>query len=85
MTVFEALPVLGGMLRVGIPEYRLPKKILEAEIDQILELGVNTEINTRLGGNLAYSGPEGISAVFMAVGNHRSKALGIPGEETRGS
>ena len=63
VTVFEALPVLGGMLRVGIPEYRLPKKILEEEIDQILELGVNAEINTRLGGNLAlndlkeYSGP----------------------------
>jgi NADPH-dependent glutamate synthase beta subunit-like oxidoreductase/Pyruvate/2-oxoacid:ferredoxin oxidoreductase delta subunit len=84
VTVFEALPVLGGMLRVGIPEYRLPKKILEEEIDQILELGVNAEVNTRLGGNLAYPDLKEFQALFIAVGNHRSKALGIPGEETQG-
>jgi NADPH-dependent glutamate synthase beta subunit-like oxidoreductase len=84
VTVFEALPVLGGMLRVGIPEYRLPKKILEEEIDQILELGVNAEINTRLGGNLALADLKQFQALFVAVGNHRSKSLGIPGEEMQG-
>ena len=80
-TVFEALPVLGGMLRVGIPEYRLPKKILEAEIDQILELGVKTEINTRLGENFQLKDLKEYVAVFLALGNHVSKKLGIPGEE----
>ncbi len=81
VTVFEALPVLGGMLRVGIPEYRLPKKILEAEIDQILELGVTTEINTRFGENLQHKDLKEYAAVFFALGNHVSKKLGIPGED----
>ncbi len=84
VTVFEALPVLGGMLRVGIPEYRLPKKVLEEEIDQILELGVKAEINTRLGGNLSLTDLKEFQALFVAMGNHQSKSLGIPGEETRG-
>jgi NADPH-dependent glutamate synthase beta subunit-like oxidoreductase len=79
--VFEALPVLGGMLRVGIPEYRLPKKILEAEIDQILELGVTTEINTRLGVDFQLKDLKEYAAVFLALGNHVSKRLGISGEE----
>jgi NADPH-dependent glutamate synthase beta subunit-like oxidoreductase len=84
VSVFEALPVLGGMLRVGIPEYRLPKKILEEEIDQILELGVKAEINTRLGDNLSWNELKEYQAVFLATGNHQSKSLGIPGEEARG-
>ena len=80
VTVFEALPVLGGMLRVGIPEYRLPKKILEAEIDQILELGVTTEINSRFGENLQQKDLKDYAAIFFALGNHVSKKLGVPGE-----
>jgi NADPH-dependent glutamate synthase beta subunit-like oxidoreductase len=80
VTVFEALPVLGGMLRVGIPEYRLPKKILEAEIDQILELGVTTEINRRFGENLQHKDLKEYAALFFALGNHVSKKLGVPGE-----
>ena len=80
VTVFEALPVLGGMLRVGIPEYRLPKKILEAEIDQILELGVTTEINSRFGENLQQKDLKEYAAIFFALGNHVSKKLGVPGE-----
>jgi NADPH-dependent glutamate synthase beta subunit-like oxidoreductase len=83
VTVFEALPVLGGMLRVGIPEYRLPKKVLEEEIDQILELGVKAEINTRLGGNLSLGDLKEFQALFVALGNHQSKSLGIPGEEAQ--
>ncbi len=78
--VFEALPVLGGMLRVGIPEYRLPKKVLEAEIDQILELGVTTEINARFGEGLQLKDLKEYAAVFFALGNHVSKKLGAPGE-----
>jgi len=80
VTVFEALPVLGGMLRVGIPEYRLRKKILEAEIDQILELGVTTEINSRFGENLQQKDLKEYAALFFALGNHVSKKLGVPGE-----
>jgi 2-oxoacid:acceptor oxidoreductase delta subunit (pyruvate/2-ketoisovalerate family) len=84
VTVFESLPVLGGMLRVGIPEYRLPKKVLEEEIDQILELGVRTEMNTRLGGNLTLDELKEYPCIFLAMGNHQSKSLGIPGEEAEG-
>jgi len=84
VTVFEAFPVLGGMLRVGIPEYRLPKKVLEEEIDQILELGVKVEINARLGADFLLSDLKEYPAVFLAMGNHRSKSLGIPGEDSAG-
>jgi len=84
VTVFEAFPVLGGMLRVGIPEYRLPKKVLEEEIDQILELGVKVEINARLGRDFLLSDLKEYPAVFLAMGNHRSKSLGIPGEDSAG-
>jgi 2-oxoacid:acceptor oxidoreductase delta subunit (pyruvate/2-ketoisovalerate family) len=84
VTVFESLPVLGGMLRVGIPEYRLPKKVLEEEIDQILELGVRTEINARLGENMTLDDLKEYQSIFLAMGNHQSKSLRIPGEEAEG-
>ena len=84
VTVFEALPVLGGMLRVGIPEYRLPKGVLEEEIDQILELGVKVEVNARLGEGFPLAALKEYQAVFLAMGNHRSKNLGIPGEAVEG-
>ena len=82
--VFEALPVLGGMLRVGIPEYRLPKKVLEEEIDQILEMGVKTEMNVRLGEGMGWNDLKEYQAVFLAMGNHRSKTLGVPGDDAAG-
>jgi NADPH-dependent glutamate synthase beta subunit-like oxidoreductase/Pyruvate/2-oxoacid:ferredoxin oxidoreductase delta subunit len=84
VTVFEALPVLGGMLRVGIPEYRLPKKILGEEIDQVLELGVKVEVNARLGDGLSLDDLKEYQAIFLALGNHKSRNLGISGEEARG-
>jgi NADPH-dependent glutamate synthase beta subunit-like oxidoreductase len=84
VTVFEALPVLGGMLRVGIPEYRLPKKVLGEEIDQILELGVKAEINARLGDGLSMEDLKEYQAIFLALGNHKSRNLGVEGEETQG-
>ncbi|MBM4330935.1 MAG: glutamate synthase [Deltaproteobacteria bacterium] len=84
VTVFEALPVLGGMLRVGIPEYRLPKKVLEEEIDQILELGVKAEVKFRLGKDFVMNDLKEYQAIFLAMGNHQSKSLGIPGEDTQG-
>ena len=84
VTVFESLPVLGGMLRVGIPEYRLPKKVLEEEIDQILELGVKAEMNVRLGKGTLLNDLKEYQAVFLAMGNHRSKTLRVPGEDAQG-
>jgi 2-oxoacid:acceptor oxidoreductase delta subunit (pyruvate/2-ketoisovalerate family) len=76
--------VLGGMLRVGIPEYRLPKTVLEGELDQILDLGVRAEMNARLGSDFFLRDLKEYQAIFLAIGNHKSKSLGIPGEETKG-
>ncbi|MEW6424514.1 MAG: FAD-dependent oxidoreductase [Bacillota bacterium] len=78
VTVFEALPLPGGMLRVGIPAYRLPKEILDAEIKEIEEAGV--EIKT--GAKVTSLDPlfkEGYSAVLVAAGTHRGQKLSIPG------
>jgi heterodisulfide reductase subunit A len=87
VTVFEALPVAGGMLAVGIPGYRLPKEILEQEIDCIKALGVEIELNTSIGRD---GGPnlddlrQRYDAVLLAVGAHQSRKLGIPGEDLKG-
>jgi heterodisulfide reductase subunit A-like polyferredoxin len=85
-TIFEALPRAGGMLRVGIPDYRLPKDILDREIDHILGLGVELKINTALGRDFTLDElqEEGYKAVFLGIGCHVGKPLGIPGEEAEG-
>jgi heterodisulfide reductase subunit A len=84
VTLFEALPVLGGMLRVGIPDYRLPPEILDREIDFLLAHGIETRTGMRLGTDfdLADLTDQGYGAVFLAVGAHKAMQLGIPGEET---
>ncbi|MCX7681841.1 MAG: FAD-dependent oxidoreductase [Anaerolineae bacterium] len=78
VTVFEALPVAGGMLRVGIPSYRLPYALLQKEIDDILALGVELKLNHRVEdvGTLLQ---DGYDAVFVAIGAHRGMWLPIPG------
>ncbi len=83
VTVFEALPVLGGMLRVGIPDYRLPKKIINAEIELLLESGIEVKTNTKIGKDIEISDlPKmGFKAVFIATGAHKSLKLGILGED----
>lgn len=85
VTIFEALPVLGGMLRVGIPEFRLPREILQMEIDGIRELGVEMEIDRpyRFNGNTGTVKPSGFDAIFLSMGAHRSATLDIPGESLR--
>jgi heterodisulfide reductase subunit A-like polyferredoxin len=85
-TIFEALPRAGGMLRVGIPDYRLPKDILDREIDNILRLGVELKTNTALGRDFTLDGllEDGYQAVFLGIGCHVGKPLGIPGEEAEG-
>jgi NADH-quinone oxidoreductase subunit F len=81
-TVFEALPVAGGMMAVAIPEYRLPKRILQREIDNIKKLGVDIKLNTRIGKDLTISRlwSQGYEAFFVAVGMYGDRHLGIPGE-----
>lgn len=83
VTVLEALDKLGGMLRVGIPDYRLPQDMLDREIGRILALGVEARTGTTFGRDfdLDTLAAEGFSAVFLAIGAHGSMALRIPGEQ----
>ena len=86
-TIFEALDVLGGMLRVGIPDYRLPPKVLDQEIDYILRLGVETRTGVRFGSDFTLKDleKEGFSSVFLGIGAHVSMDMHIQGEkETKG-
>jgi len=80
VTIFEALPVAGGMLRVGIPEYRLPTWIINREIQEILDLGVELRLNTPVN-NLDDVFAQGFSSVLIAVGAHEGKKLPIPGAD----
>jgi NADH-quinone oxidoreductase subunit F len=86
VTVFEALPKAGGMLAVGIPEYRLPKEVLDAEITAIKDLGVEIKLNTRLGKDVTTEQlfSQGYQAVLMATGAHAGQKLGIPGDDAEG-
>ena len=85
-TIFEALPVPGGMLRVGIPDYRLPPDLLNKEIDFITGLGVEIKYNTALGKDITIDGlfDQGYKAVFVATGAHGSRSLGVEGEDAEG-
>jgi NADH-quinone oxidoreductase subunit F len=86
VTVFESLPVAGGMLAVGIPEYRLPKDVLSAEIAAITDLGVEIRLNTSLGKDVKTEQlfSEGYGAVLMATGAHLGQKLGVPGDGSQG-
>ena len=86
VTIFEAMPKLGGMIRYGIPEYRLPKKVLDWEIEGILKLGINYHINVKLGvdfdmGSLVAAGYD---AVFLGIGAWDDYSLKIEGENLSG-
>jgi len=86
VTVFEKLPVLGGMLTVGIPSYRLPRDIIESEIQTIKDLGVKFKTGVELGKDItvAQLREEGFKAFFMGIGSHECKVLGIEGEDLEG-
>jgi formate dehydrogenase beta subunit len=83
VTIFEALSVLGGMLRVGVPAYRLPKDVLDEEIQAILDLGVEVKTGVRMGEEIKLADlfDRGYKAVFLAIGAHKDRKLGIPGED----
>jgi NADH-quinone oxidoreductase subunit F len=81
VTVFEALPEPGGMMRVGIPDYRLPKDILKAEIEEIEEAGVEIKTNTRVD-SIDELFKDGYNAVFLATGAHQGMKIGVKGEDS---
>jgi heterodisulfide reductase subunit A-like polyferredoxin len=83
VTLYEAQPHLGGMLRYGIPSYRLPKDILDREIQSILDLGIEAKTNTRVSDPASLL-DAGFKAVFAAPGAWISRKLGIDGEDTPG-
>ena len=83
VTVFEAMPMTGGLLRYGIPEYRLPKNVLDNEIDYIRELGVDIKTDSPVG-DLKQLFTGGYQAVFLGTGAWVSQKVGIPGEDTAG-
>ncbi len=84
--MFESLPEAGGMLRYGIPEYRLPKEVLDLEINQILDLGVTLKTNVSLGKDFTVSGLKGagFDAIFLGLGAWDSSKMRVPAEETEG-
>ena len=86
VTVFEKLPVLGGMLTVGIPSYRLPRDIIGAEIEVIRDMGVEFRTEVEIGKDVTISDlrEQGYKAFFVAIGAHECKALGIEGENLEG-
>jgi formate dehydrogenase (NADP+) beta subunit len=85
-TVFEAQNLAGGMLVLGVPEYRLPRDIIQAEIEAIASLGVEIRLNTRLGKDFAFSDlkQQGYEAVFLGIGAHKSRELSIEGVQLDG-
>jgi len=83
VTVFEALPVVGGMLRVGIPEYRLPRSVLDAEIKEIDNPLIKIKTGTRIE-SIDSLMEQGFNAVLIAVGTHQGQKLPIPGSDLDG-
>ncbi len=85
VTIFDAMPKLGGMLRYGIPEYRLPKEVLDAEIDIIRSMGVEIIPNTKIGEDLSFDTVRSdFDAVLLGIGAWVSTGVGCPGEDADG-
>lgn len=85
VTIFEKQPDLGGMLRYGIPEYRLPKASLDREIGGMLSLGIKVRTNFNVGTDSTLDAlRKTFDAVYIAIGAHGDKKLGIPGEDAKG-
>ena len=86
VTIFEAAAVAGGMLRLGVPEYRLPRALIQLEINAILSLGVELVTNTRLGRDVTIADlkRQGCAAIFLGIGATRSRDLVVPGMDLDG-
>lgn len=83
VTVFEALPKTGGMLRVGIPQYRLSDEVLDAEIDEIMQGRFEVKTNTKIE-SLDGLFEQGYDAVFLAIGAHKGTSMRVDGEDSPG-
>jgi formate dehydrogenase (NADP+) beta subunit len=86
VTIFDMMPKLGGMVRYGIPEYRLPKKVLQWEIDGVLNLGIKAQLNVRLGKDFTIHSliASGYEAIFLGIGAWKDYNLGVEGENLQG-
>jgi NADPH-dependent glutamate synthase beta subunit-like oxidoreductase/Pyruvate/2-oxoacid:ferredoxin oxidoreductase delta subunit len=82
--MFDAMPEPGGMLRYGIPPYRLPREVLDAELETLWHLGVGVQGGARFGASLAWEDLNSFAAVFIAIGANRSKPARVPGDELPG-
>src|SRR5450756_1869309 len=81
VTVFEAMPVPGGMMAIGIPEYRLPRTVIREEIARIVGLGVELKLDSAMGRDFTLADLEAkYEAIFLATGASRSRKLGVPGD-----
>lgn len=83
-TLFDAMPEPGGMLRYGIPPYRLPREVLDAELETLWHLGVGFQGNARFGDSLVWEDLNNFAAVFVAIGANRSKPSRVPGDDLPG-
>lgn len=82
VTIFEALPVMGGLLRIGIPDYRLPEKIVESEFEGLKNMGINLRPNSAVGNGILFDElRESFDYIFLATGVHKSIKLGVNGED----
>ncbi len=82
VTVFEAFPKAGGMLRYGIPDYRLPQDVLDAEIQRIADMGVDIKLSTMVGKDVPYDSlKDEYKATFIALGAHQGRLLRVDGED----
>jgi NADPH-dependent glutamate synthase beta subunit-like oxidoreductase len=86
VTVFEAMPVLGGMLRVGIPEHLLPRDVLDAQINYLVNMGIEFKTDTAIGKDITLEElkTQGYQAVFLAIGNQLSHKIDIEGVKLNG-
>lgn len=85
VTIYESKSKLGGMLRYGIPMYRLPDEYLDRDIDVILSLGAEVHLNTYIGKDITLDELKNkFDSVYISIGAHSDKKLGIPGEDARG-
>ncbi len=83
VTVFDAMPVAGGMMSIGIPEYRLPRQELQRDIQAMQDIGVEIKLNTAIGRDITLDELQRqFNAVLLAVGAQRSQKMGIPGEDS---
>jgi len=82
VTVYDAREKAGGMLRFGVPDYRLPQGILDSEIQKILDLGVELQLNTRVGSDISLEELRSRhSSLFLGIGAQKGRGLGVPGED----